>query len=87
MNQIDVKVTRIGPRWHARLLDNNQVVDEMACASQSDIGWICREMLRWQDKLGSESPFVAAARQRHVTSPTGRIWYHAELKLEQKKAA
>ena len=87
MNQeLDVKVTRINKRWHARLIVNGKVWDEMACSNTLDIGWICREMMRWYSKLGGCSRQAEFA--RHTTrpsrirgaNPVGRVWYRHRLK-------
>lgn len=75
----EIKVTRIGERWHARLLIDKAVHDEMACANRQDIGWICREMLRWFCKLGGVSKFASAARKRQVTGPIGKVWHRNNL--------
>lgn len=82
----DVKVTKIGNRWHARLIENGKVIDEMACERREDIGWISREMLRWYAKTGGSSRFADSARDRHneSTKPAGKIWYRPDLeKLNQ----
>jgi hypothetical protein len=39
---LEIKVTRIGQRFHSRLLKDGEVKDEMACEDRRDIGWICR---------------------------------------------
>ena len=52
----------------------------MACISKLDIGWICREMLRWYDKNGGISKFAVAARKRQRGTPTDKIWYYNQLK-------
>lgn len=75
----EVKVTRIGPRWHARMTVNGEVRDEMACELRVDIGWICREMLRWHQKTGGRSLFAAAARKRQSTGAKGRVWWQVHL--------
>ncbi len=80
----EIKVTRIKNRWHSRLFFNNKIIDEMACECSNDIGFICREMLRWFDKLGGESNFASQARKRQ-TSPIGKIWYKRKLDEEKKK--
>ena len=67
---LDIKVTKIRNRWHARLLDGSKILNEMACISKLDIGWICREMLRWYDKNGGISKFAVQARKK-----TKRISY------------
>lgn len=76
----EIKVTKIGKRWHARMIVAGEIRDEMACALRIDIGWICREMLRWHDKVGGSSLFAAAARQRQVGCPKGRVWWRGELR-------
>lgn len=77
--KLEVKVTRIRNRWHARLIDGSVVIDEMACSCRSDIGYICREMLRWYDKNGGLCRLAMAARKRQVSPPIGRIWYRNSL--------
>ena len=79
---LDIKVTKIRNRWHARLLDDSKILDEMACISKLDIGWICREMLRWYDKNGGISKFAVAARKRQRGYPTDKIWYYNQLKFK-----
>jgi hypothetical protein len=77
-----VKVTRIKNRYHARLWWEGKIFDEMACSSKADIGWICREMLRWFDKLGGTSPFASAARKRQQVPAEGKVWYQNQLDKE-----
>ncbi len=81
---VDVKVTRIHTRWHARLLVNGEVRSEMACFQRMDIGWICRELLRWHDKCGGMSSFASAARHRQKRGPYGQIWYPAQIEAKRK---
>lgn len=76
---LNIKVTKICNKWHARLLDDGKVLDEMACASRLDIGWICREMLRWYDKAGNVSKWAASARKKHVAMPVCKVWYKNQL--------
>ncbi len=78
---LDIKVTRIKPRWHARLYVNNIFFDEMACDKIIDIGYICRTMLRWYDKGGGCSAFAYAARHRIKRGPSGKIWYLGSVNL------
>ena len=61
----EIKVTRISNRWHARLLLNGEFYDEMSCKNRLDIGYICREMLRWVSKMGYNSIHADSARRRH----------------------
>lgn len=79
---LEIKVTKIRNRWHARLLEGSKILDEMACMSKLDIGWICKEMLRWYDKNGGISKFAMEARKRHRGSPTAKIWYYNQLKFK-----
>ena len=60
-----IRVVNINSEYHARLFnDNDTVLDEMSCKSKDGIGWICREMLRWQSKMGSTDPWAESARER-----------------------
>ena len=74
-----IKVTRIGNRWHARLLLDESVIDEMSCELKCDIGWICREMLRWYSKIGGVSLLAESARNRQTAAPTGKVRYRFRL--------
>jgi hypothetical protein len=80
-----LKVTRINERYHAQLLfgetkvDPGSVVDEMACELKADVGYICREMLRWADKMGMSSAWTEAARKRQEEKPKGKVWYKQSL--------
>ena len=81
-----INVVKIADRWHARLLIGDEVRDEMACKLQCDIGWICREMLRWYDKLGGQSEFAASARRRQIScKPVGKVWYQNSLEVLRTK--
>lgn len=83
---VDIKVTKIGNKWHARLLYGTKILDEMACINRQDIGWICREMLRWYVKNGGCSKFASAARARQKNGfPLGRVWYYRQLKKETQR--
>lgn len=80
-----IVVTKISNRWHARLSLNNEIVDEMACQQRLDIGWICREMLRWAAKTGNCSEFASAARRRQLKGPIGRVWWQGSLEANKAK--
>lgn len=84
MSNLDIRVTKIGHRWHARLLKGDIVLDEMACEYQQDIGWMCREMMRWADKGFDQDQFTAASRERHNEDgrPVGKIWYQNKLRKQ-----
>lgn len=81
MSDLHIKVTKIRNRWHARLKNKDSVIDEMACTVKQDVGWICREMLRWADKGFHQDQFTHAGRIRHNADslPLGKIWYQAHL--------
>lgn len=79
---MNIKVTRFNNKWHARLIIDEIVIDEMACENRMDIGWCCREMMKWADKLGRySSKYTAAARQRHNldSQPVGKIYYNVKI--------
>ena len=86
--QLEIKVTRINNRYHARLINatTQEVLDEMACQLRRDVGWISREMLRWYSKLGGQSQFAEAARDRqnNSTIPVGKTWTRLQLEEESK---
>ena len=78
---IVIKVTRIKERYHARLFYKDKVYDEMACQTRRDMGWICREMLRWFSKSsGIINDFAESARNRQIGRPVGKVWYKKDLK-------
>ncbi len=62
--KLSTKVTNINDRYHIRLLNEDNVINEMACELKLDIGWCCREMLRWHQKLGGNSKMAEASRNR-----------------------
>ena len=84
ISALEIKVTHLGHRWHAQLILDHAVIDEAACAHKEDVGWICREMLRWHDKLGSTSAFAAAARSRQKGSPKGKVWWGTSMEKIRK---
>lgn len=86
---LTITVTKIKRRWHARLWLNGIVKDESACELKADVGWMCREMLRWFDKLGGVSKYAAASRRRNrnAPGPIGKVWYKATLDEEASKRA
>ena len=85
---MNIKVTQINGNFHARLFEQEKILDEMACNLKCDIGWICREMLRWQDKLGNCNEQTKFARSHQHGYPIGKVWYDTEVaRLGLKKAA
>jgi len=79
MEKEKIKVTKIKNRFHARLFVNEKVYDEMACSFKRDIGYICREMLRWYDKNGGSKWSSAVRKRRGVDTPLGKIWHRKDL--------
>lgn len=75
-NDLEIKVTNIGGDYHARLINDGKVIDEMACKEKRDIGYICREMLRWFSKCGGFNAWAESARTRQNSSsfPVGKVW-------------
>lgn len=72
-----IKVTALGNRHHARLLKDGVVIDEMSCELKQDVGYICRDLLRWFSKLGGVSAWAESARRRMNEKqevPVGRVW-------------
>ncbi len=82
-NEPEIKVTFIKNRWHGRLILNGKVLNELACERSIDIGYICREMLRWHSKMGHISNRAEFARSRHNGIPFGKIWYGPQLLTEK----
>lgn len=84
---LDIKVTFIKGWWNARLLnkDTGKEIDHMRCNDKRDIGYMCREMLRWFSKCGGYSKWAESARRRHNLSKNRikfgtiqKVWIHAE---------
>lgn len=77
----EIKVTKIGPRWHARLFYKGNVHSEMACEVRQDIGYICRDLARWFDKCGGDCVAADATRTRlnrketNYRGPVGKVWH------------
>lgn len=82
MNErLRTKVTYIHNRYHIRLLEEDLLVNEMACKLKEDIGWCCHEILRWYEKLGGASKMASASRNRQKTQqPIGKVWYEKDLR-------
>lgn len=73
---MNIKVTKLNNKYHARLYRDDILISEYACNSKLDIGYMCREMLTWQDKLGNGNAWTMSARIRHNkdNSPVDKIW-------------
>lgn len=80
-----IKVTKINNRYHARLSKDDVFIAEMSCELRIDIGYICRQLMRWEDKMGG-SPVTSASRHRlnnkpdNFGGPVGKVWYKANKK-------
>ena len=85
MSEPIIKVTHIKNRYHARCRIDGKIVDEMTCSNKQDIGVICREILRWQDKMGGNK-YTSWSRSRQdpkLRKPIGRVWYQRHLQEER----
>jgi hypothetical protein len=81
--KLRTKVTFIKDKFHIRLLENDLLINEMACKKKVDIGWCCAYMLRWYDKLGGSSIMASKSRDRHHKineKPEGKVWYEKDLR-------
>jgi hypothetical protein len=60
----EVKVNRIGNVYHCQVYTNGLLNQEAIAENQSEIGYVCKSLLRWEDKCGNISAFANAARER-----------------------
>lgn len=60
----EVKVTRIGDVYHCRVFTNGELNQEAIAEDQSQIGYVCKDLLRWEDKCGNISAYATSARSR-----------------------
>jgi len=60
----EVKVVSINGLYHARYIVDGVIKSEYTCEDKKEIGLMCREMLRWQHKLGNVTPLTTSARKR-----------------------
>ena len=60
----EITVRNINGNYHCRVFTNGELNQEAVCLSKSDIGYTCRNLLRWEDKCGNWSKFASAARER-----------------------
>ena len=84
MDVLSVKVTKINKNYHARLFVNGKIGSEWACRNRRDIGYICRQLLRWYDKMGGVSTYAEKSRHRGKTSvPIGTVYGPAQLPIRK----
>jgi hypothetical protein len=60
----EVKVNRIGNAYHCQVFTNGALNQEAIAENQSEIGYVCKSLLRWEDKCGNISAFASSARER-----------------------
>lgn len=72
----EVKVTTIAGKYHCRLFKNGELASEIQCDLKDDIVWCCREMLKWQEKMGYISRFANTARERQTKTAKPKGKYH-----------
>ena len=60
----EVSVRNINGKYHCRVFTNGELNQEAVCYSKRNIGYTCRNLLRWEDKCGNFSEFAGAARER-----------------------
>jgi hypothetical protein len=60
----EVKVTRIGNVYHCRVFTNGKLNQEAIAQNRSEISYVCKSLLRWEDKCGNFSKFASSARER-----------------------
>jgi len=58
----------VNSRSSSNIFTNGELNQEAVCLSKSDIGYTCRNLLRWEDKCGNISEFASAARARQNTA-------------------
>lgn len=83
--RLTINVKRIGSRYIAVLRLDGAIYDKAACELRVDIGCICRDMLRWYDKMGGTSAWAKSARRRHIWNPQGRVWNRLQLEAEKPR--
>ena len=60
----EVKVNRIGDVYHCQVFTNGELNQEAIAKNRSEIGFVCKDLLRWEDKCGNISAFATSARKR-----------------------
>jgi hypothetical protein len=60
----EVKVNRIGNVYHCQVFTNGVLNQEAIANDRSEIGYVCKNLLRWEDKCGNISAFASSARKR-----------------------
>jgi len=61
----EVTVRSINNQYHCRVFTNGVLNQEAVCFQKLHISATCRDLLRWEDKLGNISNFASSARNRN----------------------
>lgn len=61
----EVTVRCINNQYHCRVFTNGVLNQEAVCFHKMHIAATCRDLLRWEDKLGNISDFASSARNRN----------------------
>jgi hypothetical protein len=85
MNNLTIKVTKINKNYHARLWEGSKLINEWACSNKEDIWYICRQLLRWYDKMGGNSKYAYKARHRNKGHKplVGKVYGPAQLPIRK----
>ncbi len=77
---LSLSIKFIKDRYSAILYVNGKKHSGLACENKQDIGYICRDLLRWYSKLGGVSEWAESSRnsQRNRPGPIGKI-FHKEM--------
>ena len=62
--QHEVKVNRIGNVYHCQVFTNGELNQEAIAEDRSQISYVCKSLLRWEDKCGNISDYASSARRR-----------------------
>ena len=84
-----IEHTTINGRHHFRLFSPAGVLlDEVACEDKRDSHYVCKDMLRWRNKMGGGSNYADRARHRNKEGHAfdgchGRVWNKRQLDEER----
>jgi hypothetical protein len=70
-----VKVTHLGGGvYGCRVFLNGVLNAENRCKGKANIGSACRDLLRWESKLGNWSKYADSSRSRHGRKQNKKLW-------------
>lgn len=91
----EVRVTKIGRRWHCRLFIRGVLFMELATDTRKGIGWCCQHMLRWASKMGIGGRWSQRSRDHYsgkrAHAKPARVWFvkvavsNVPTKLDSKR--